>query len=93
MACWRRAVACTRAEAIPHPHYGEHVFFKAWLDRGFMSPRSRILWDLLFFFKLHPQDISPNLLLQVSMYTMAYKWYLSIEPSLLMSHIYSGAWR
>ncbi|KAK1694151.1 hypothetical protein QYE76_010848 [Lolium multiflorum] len=73
------------AEAIPHPHDGEHVFFKAWLDLGFMSPRSRFLWDLLFFFKLHPQDISPNLLLHVSMYTMACEWYLGIEPSLLMS--------
>ena len=69
-------------ERRPDPHPGEHIFFTSWLNRGFTPPGSKFLREVLHFFYLHPQDISPNSLMYIAMHTTLCEGYLCIKPSL-----------
>jgi len=49
------------AKERPQPKDGEIIVFTDHMTRGFSPPDSKFFRDVLHFFKLHPQDIGPNL--------------------------------
>mgnify|MGYP005841990963 CR=1 FL=1 len=53
---WRAA----QGDDVPRPGEGEVVVFIDHLMRGFSPPGSKLFWDILNFFNLHPQDLAPN---------------------------------
>ena len=47
-------------ETTPDPKEGEVIVFTDHMLRGFTTPGSKFFRDVLHFYQLHPQDLSPN---------------------------------
>ena len=68
-------------EEIPNPKEGEVVIFLDHLQRGFSPPGSKLFRDVLHFFHLHPQDLSPNSISDLCQFQVFCEVYLQIEPT------------
>jgi hypothetical protein len=56
----------SKGECPPMPREGEVIIFLDHVERGFSPPGSKFFRDLLHFYELHPQDLSPNSIVNMS---------------------------
>ena len=64
------------------PKKGEVIVLADHLTRGFRPPGSRFFRSVLHTYKLHPQDLSANSLLNICHFQVFYEVYLQKKPSL-----------
>ena len=69
-------------ESRPAPKKGEVIVFADHVTRGFRPPGSRFLRSVLHTYKLHPQNLSANSLLNICHFQVFYEVYLQSRPSL-----------
>ena len=69
-------------ETRPKPKEGEVVVFADHLTQGFRPSGSRFFRNVLNTFGLHPQDLSPNLILNICHFLVFYEVYLQVKPSM-----------
>ena len=68
-------------EERPNPRAGEVIVFTDHMNRGFAPPNSKFFREVLYFFKLHPQDIGPNSISNICNFQVLYEVYLQQEPT------------
>lgn len=73
----------SKGECPPTPREGEVIIFLDHVERGFSPPGSKFFRDLLNFYGLHPQDLSPNSIVNMSQFAVICEAYLQIEPTVL----------
>ncbi|KAK1663334.1 hypothetical protein QYE76_051493 [Lolium multiflorum] len=66
--------------STPKPEPDEHVFTKAWVERGLSLPPSEIFLSVLNTYGLQPHNICPNSYLLLSNFVTLYKGHLGIRP-------------
>jgi hypothetical protein len=69
-------------EVKPQPTEGEVIVFADHLLREFSPPGSKFFCDVLHFYQLHPQDISPNSVSNICNFQVFCEVYLQEEPSI-----------
>ena len=70
------------SETRPTPGPGEVIVFVDHIIRGFRPPGSSFFRKVLAYYGLHPQDIPPNSVLNVTNFQVLCENYLQIEPDL-----------
>lgn len=68
-------------EIHPQPAQGEIIVFADHLERGFRPPSSKNFRDVLHHFRIRPQDLGPNSILNLCPFQVFCEVYLQIEPS------------
>ena len=68
-------------ETRPEPKDGEVVVFMDHMDRRFSPPGSRFFRAMLYFFKLHPQDMGQNSVSNICNFQLFCEVYLQEEPT------------
>ena len=78
-------------ETRPQPREGEVVVFADHITRGFRPPGSRFFRNLLGAYGLHPQDLSPNSVLNICHFQVFCEVYLQRKPTLtLFAELFYG---
>src|SRR3954463_3636702 len=69
-------------EARPEPRKDEVVIFEDHVTRWFRPPRSKFFRSVLHCYKLHPQDLSANSVLNICHFQVFCEAYLQMKPTL-----------
>src|SRR3954467_2151509 len=71
-----------REDTRSKPDKGEFIVFADHVTRGFRPPGSEFFRSVLHCYKLHPQDLSANSVLNICHFQVFCEAYMQIKPTL-----------
>jgi len=62
----------------PNPPQGYVVCFLSFLDRGFGTPASRLMWAILHHYEVELHNLNPNSMMQAAVFTTVCEGFLGV---------------